>query len=187
MRRGARGQSEASDERLLVSVGDGDEHAFEELWRRWSGWGRAIAVRILGSAEHASDTLQEVAMEVVRSACRFRGEESGRARAWFLVLLTRTCRRRRSRDARWRPADLTLTEPGCEPVDRAAVLTIRQLVLALPERQQSCVLLRYASGMTDSEIAAELGISVGSVKTHISRARKTLRRALETVRDDGTD
>ena len=45
----------------------------------------------------------------------------------------------------------------------------------LPNRQRECLVLRYFDQLTDVEIAATLGISVGSVKTHLHRAHDALR------------
>jgi RNA polymerase sigma factor (sigma-70 family) len=47
-------------------------------------------------------------------------------------------------------------------------------VRRLPQRQRACVVLRYHAGLGEAEIAAELEISVGSVKTHLHRARGAL-------------
>jgi RNA polymerase sigma-70 factor (sigma-E family) len=53
---------------------------------------------------------------------------------------------------------------------------------ALPDRQRACVALRYYSGLTEAETAATLGISVGSVKTHVHRAMASLATRLEDLR-----
>ena len=55
-------------------------------------------------------------------------------------------------------------------------------VAALPDRQRDCVALHYFSGLTDAAVATELGISVGSVKTHLHRARAALALSLEDHR-----
>lgn len=55
-------------------------------------------------------------------------------------------------------------------------------VAALPHRQRECVGLHYFAGLSDAAVAAELGLAVGSVKTHLHRARATLARTLEEHR-----
>jgi len=55
-------------------------------------------------------------------------------------------------------------------------------VAALPPRQRACVVLHYFAGLSDAEVAADLGVSVGSVKTHLHRARAALARRLEDLR-----
>ena len=55
----------------------------------------------------------------------------------------------------------------------------------LPDRQRTCVVLRYVEDMTDAEIASTLECSIGSVKTHMHRARKALSRTLQS--DEGRE
>jgi RNA polymerase sigma-70 factor (ECF subfamily) len=61
---------------------------------------------------------------------------------------------------------------------------LRSAIRALPERQRVCIVLRYFEGLTVDEIAEVIGISAGSIKTHLSRGRTTLRRHLEEDHDD---
>jgi RNA polymerase sigma factor (sigma-70 family) len=48
---------------------------------------------------------------------------------------------------------------------------------SLPRRQREALALRYLAGLSDSEVAGALGISTGSVKTHLHRGRAALRAA----------
>jgi RNA polymerase sigma factor (sigma-70 family) len=61
---------------------------------------------------------------------------------------------------------------------------LRAAIRALPERQRVCIVLRYFEGMTVDEIAEVMGISDGSIKTHLARGRTALRRQLEDDHDD---
>lgn len=66
------------------------------------------------------------------------------------------------------------------------VIQIESLIAKLPERQQQTLLLRTYGDLSEAETAAALSISIGSVKTHLSRARQNLREGfaalgLETV------
>jgi len=53
---------------------------------------------------------------------------------------------------------------------------------ALPDRQRECLVLRYYGELSEAEIAAALGISTGSVKTHTHRGMAALEGALEPTR-----
>jgi RNA polymerase sigma factor (sigma-70 family) len=69
-----------------------------------------------------------------------------------------------------------------QAADRARDRAIVEAVQGLPERQRACVLLHYFEGLTDREVGDVLGVSTGSVKTHLHRARVALRHALEEER-----
>jgi RNA polymerase sigma factor (sigma-70 family) len=66
--------------------------------------------------------------------------------------------------------------------DRDRARAVAAAVAALPDRQRDCVTLHYFAGLSDAAVAAELGISTGSVKTHLHRARAALARSLEDQR-----
>lgn len=56
--------------------------------------------------------------------------------------------------------------------------SVTRAVLALPQRQRQAILLRYYAGFSYAEIAAELGISTGTLKNHIARGTSALRSLL---------
>ena len=78
--------------------------------------------------------------------------------------------------------------PGVDPSAETDVARrhlqqrVADAVRALPARQRDCMVLRCYAEATDAEIAATLQISVGSVKTHLHRARTTLAPLLEDLR-----
>ena len=69
-----------------------------------------------------------------------------------------------------------------EAIRRDGERVVAEAVRALPDRQRDCVVLRYYADLGDAEIAATLGISAGSVKTHLHRARAALAQRLEVLR-----
>ena len=119
--------------------------------------------------------VQEAFTRLVASFGRFDPASADRYVTVAVLNLARSrLRRRRSARtylARTRPA--TTADDGSD-ADAAARL-VRASVAALPARQQECIVLRYYLDRPDDEIARVLGISVGSVKTHLSRARTALR------------
>jgi RNA polymerase sigma factor (sigma-70 family) len=66
--------------------------------------------------------------------------------------------------------------------DPADVLVVRQTLMAalrlLPKRQREVVVMRYLVGMSEPEVAAALGLSLGTVKTHLRRGLSRLRTTL---------
>jgi RNA polymerase sigma factor (sigma-70 family) len=69
-----------------------------------------------------------------------------------------------------------------DAVRRDGQRQVATAVRALPTRQRDCVVLRFYGDLSDTEIAETLGISAGSVKTHLHRARATLTDFLEALR-----
>jgi RNA polymerase sigma-70 factor (sigma-E family) len=70
----------------------------------------------------------------------------------------------------------------CLETNEADRSTVTQLLGTLPYRQRQVLVLRYFVDLTEAQIAFELGVSPGSVKTHASRGLATLARALEGSR-----
>ncbi len=70
------------------------------------------------------------------------------------------------------------TGAGRRDADRLVLDAVR----ALPRRQRECVILHYFADLGDVDVADTLGISAGSVKTHLHRARAALADALEDLR-----
>jgi RNA polymerase sigma-70 factor (sigma-E family) len=72
----------------------------------------------------------------------------------------------------WMPDDAA---PGDLAVDVAEQHAVAAALLRLPRRQRAVIVLRYFDDLTEADTAAALGCSVGAVKTHASRALRTLR------------
>jgi RNA polymerase sigma-70 factor (ECF subfamily) len=64
-----------------------------------------------------------------------------------------------------------------------STLGVWDAVRRLPRRQREAVVLMYVEGLTRAEIAAAMGVSTETVKTHLDRARSFLAEALEDPND----
>ncbi len=132
----------------------------------------------------AEDLVQEAFIRLARSAHRIRAPGSAAAYLRSIVInLARDHNRRGLVSLRHRPpADLV--EPSAE--EQAGARAERAEVIAalrvLPRRQRDCVALRYYLELGITDIAATLGISENSVKTHLSRGLRTLATTLEEAR-----
>jgi RNA polymerase sigma-70 factor (ECF subfamily) len=76
-------------------------------------------------------------------------------------------------------ADPVASEPSQTVADKTSIDTLETAIHALPLRQQQAFLLRSWEGLSVAETAMAMKCSEGSIKTHYSRALKTLRAALE--------
>lgn len=75
---------------------------------------------------------------------------------------------------------LRQNNPQGELMDVEAVeREIMRAVEGLPEQQAACFTLHHVRGMSEAEIASELGLAPGTVKTHLNRARAAIRRELQ--------
>ena len=78
------------------------------------------------------------------------------------------------------PTDELPEEPAADPVpDRELHEVVRRAIDRLPRRMRAAVLLRYYDDMSEPEVAAALGVSVGTVKSTVARAMAKLREARE--------
>ena len=135
-----------------------------------------FATFIMGDAHAAEDVTQEAFMRVYDAWDRL--EDPERAVAYLratVVNLSRGRHRHQLVAQRNQPLRLVAV-PSAEDdaigrVGRNAVLAA---VSALPSRQRACVVMRHWLRMTESEIAATLDVSIGSVRTHNKRGVQTL-------------
>ena len=85
----------------------------------------------------------------------------------------------KARRRRWngeRPVAVVPERPAGDPLATAEVRhSLRAALATLPPRQRAVVVLRYFCDLTEAQTAAELGCSVGTVKSQASRAMTTLR------------
>ncbi|MDX6647185.1 MAG: hypothetical protein QOK40_2912 [Miltoncostaeaceae bacterium] len=175
-----------ADEReaeLLRRLRRRDERAFRELLERHGGLVRAYAAGILGDPHEAEDAAQEVFLRAYRRLAAYRGDAS--LATWLLRICRNHCLDRLRARA---PETLELSDelPGSEPDATVAHIAVRvereRFVTALarlPEPLQQAIVLRELRGMAYDEVAATLGIPIGTVRSRLNAARAELRRALE--------
>jgi RNA polymerase sigma-70 factor (ECF subfamily) len=183
-----------SDREVIERCRRGEVEPFGVLVKRYQDRVYNLAYRLLGDADEALDAAQDAFVRAYAALERF--DPSRPFAPWLYRIATNACiallRRRRpeivSLDA------LLWEEQGCsraaarEPRDsedpqrlleRAAhVEEIQAAVQALPEGYRTILLLRYQEDMSYDAIAQVLGVPLGTVKTHLHRARQLLRRAL---------
>jgi RNA polymerase sigma-70 factor (sigma-E family) len=144
------------------------ERSFESLYRL----AYRVAYRILGDRPEAEDVAQEtLARAVLRWSRLEAGPEGWISRVASNLAVDRYRRRARARRAPSGPTGV-VDERLVERADLVAALR------SLPRRQREVVVLRYLADLSEANVAAALGCSAGSVKTHASRGLAALRRQL---------
>jgi len=171
-----------SDGELIRRTGEGDRAAFDKLYRRYSRPVFGLALRRLGDRGRAEDAVQETFVSIWRSAATYRPER-GPGAPW-LYGVARNAIVDRSRVRNEPPAeapDEASNEIG--PDERAqqswTQWQVHSALERLPQREREVIALAYWSGLSQSEVAAQLGIPLGTVKTRTRSALMHLAEILE--------
>jgi RNA polymerase sigma-70 factor (ECF subfamily) len=172
----------ADDDLIASALTNG--HAFGLLVARYERAVYHLALRMLRDVEDAKDASQETWVKAFRALGRFR--LGARFSTWILTICYRVCCDRLAKRRRVSDGELPdLPDPAAGPerqvelADEAARL--RRAIDALPERYRAVITLFHIEGNQYGEIAAILGLPLGTVKTHLFRAKELLRTALEAT------
>ena len=175
----------------------GEAVAFEEWVADRSGEIYGLLLRLTENSEEARDLTQETFLRAFQSIGRFRGDAD--LRTWIYRIAINQARnrwrwwRRRRRDATVsldaaqgqtnQPLIATLVESSDNPEQQTLAhereVALRAALQKLGGAYRETVILRDIEGFTYEEIAATLGINVGTVKSRLARGRQELRRRLE--------
>ena len=174
MRRPAPDSDAAALESAAPAPAGGDRAAFERLYRLTVARVHTLARRLLGRAR-ADEATQEVYLRAWRGLASWRGEAS--VATWLHSLARNTLINLAAR------AELQLTEDGPEELSAAHArpdlrLELEEAIAALPDGARAIFVLHDVEGLAHEEIAARLGLAVGTSKSQLHRARLLLRAAL---------
>lgn len=162
----------AADHALVRLAIAGDVEAFEQLYRGHAGMVHALARRLMGSNE-ADDLTQEVFVRAWQKLATFRGE-AGFA-AWLRRLATNLLVNAWRRHAAAVAGDV---EPVAPPASLPWRLDLEAAIATLPAGARAVFVLHDVEGHDHAGIAALLGVSVGTSKSQLHRARALLRDRL---------
>lgn len=174
------------DADLVAEARRGAREPFADLVTRHWDTAVFLAARVLGSPELARDAAQEAAIAAMTGLDQLRAPD--RFGAWFCGIALNVARRwlRQLRaELPGLPDDRASAAPGPAEAAEAADLAarVRAAVAALPDGQRDAVFLFYLQGLSHREVAAELGISIGAVKSRLHQARAGLAPKLAPMMD----
>ena len=173
--------TEPETKELIRRIRAGEELAFETLVAAWDRPLLELGFRILGHRQDAEDVRQAAWIRFARSLDSL--ESVGSLAAWFYRIVVNLCRDQRRRR---RPAagfdgvsDPTTATSPREDLERAEEGDqVARAVLALPERERECVVLRHFHDLSISDIARIVGRPRTTVQSCLSRGICRLTQAL---------
>ncbi len=172
--------SEPDDETLVSRfLATRDEAAFRELYRRRTPMLYRVAARLAaGTAAKPDDVIQEAWLRGVTRLPAFRFESS--LATWLVAIVINVTREMTRPRAQVIPIDSLAELPDRADADPAVIAErdLSPLLGRLPEGYRSVLILHDLEGFTHNEIAAVLGITPGTAKSQLSRARAAARALL---------
>jgi len=179
---------QASDKELVGRiVDDNDQQAFTQLVERYQRPVFGILYKVLGNSREVEDTAQEVFLALYRSLETFKGD--AKFSTWlYRVAYNHGCsamRRLKSKkrsmlDQSLERADgstIEFPDPNVDqPEQKLLAKQVWDVVATMPEQSRVVIELFYGQERTYAEIADILELPMGTVKTHLFRAREELRK-----------
>jgi RNA polymerase sigma factor (sigma-70 family) len=175
------------EQSLIASARKGDVRAFNQLVLLYQSMAYNLAYRILNDPDAAADATQDAFVSAFKAMAKFRG---GSFKSWILRIVTNACYDQ-LRSKKRRPTesmdDLEMeqdhisylrdeSEQPDELVERQELNQAIQLgIQALPSEQRIVLILSDVQGLSYQEIAEITDLSLGTVKSRLSRGRAKLR------------
>jgi RNA polymerase sigma-70 factor (ECF subfamily) len=193
------GLMENTDKSLIDAHCQGDPSAFGELVRRYGDSVLGYLIRMSPNREQAEDLFQETFKRVHEKAHTFRGPQF---KGWLFKIATRVALDGFRRGKRIKAVSLNqqldcdnpnseqlgavaLADSSCNPSEQALKAEqreqVRRAIDLLPARQRATLILAYYQQLSYPDVAEVLGCSVGTVKTQMFRALKTLANKLPEI------
>jgi RNA polymerase sigma-70 factor (ECF subfamily) len=175
------------ERRLIVSAQRGNVQAFNQLVEAYQQQAFNVAYRILCDEDAAADATQDAFLSAYKALSRFRG---GSFKAWILRIVTNACYDQ-LRVKQRRPTssledslpdadhDALMQDTGELPEEHVLRQelgeAIQKALTTIPLEQRVAVILSDIQGLNYTEISQVMGISLGTVKSRLSRGRARLR------------
>ena len=162
---------------------------FEAIFHDYKDMVFRSAYLILGNAQEAEDVLQEVFIKVYRSGDTLHPQERG-FKTWLHRVTVNQCISERRRKHLHSFSYETLNEEGCElpqvsyelpdelAIKQDETRRIQQAMKRLDKKCRAILTLRYFDDLSYAEIAQVLGIPLGTVKSRLNAATKSLREEI---------
>jgi RNA polymerase sigma-70 factor (ECF subfamily) len=184
--------ADATDEELVARCKSGDDEAFAAVVTRYRSRVFGMILRTVGDRGRAEDLAQDVFLRIYRGLAYFQGR--AKFSTWVYRVTLNACLEERQRPTR---IEVPAEEPGDEDhaprelgtidaaFDRMELRDRLSKALArLPANYRLLVAAHYLRGVQYEDLAEAFGLPLGTVKTHLHRAKKQLRGIL--LEQEGT-
>ncbi len=181
------------DELLLRRAQSGDPEAFERLMEPLEQLVWRVCWHYTGNREAAEDCGQEAMIRIWRNLANYRGECA--LESWVYRIAANCCMdwlRKKKRD--WSVSMEPMVEQGFDPADDSPGTEeqvvakderqrLREAIALLPEDQREALILTQLEKVPYEEAARALGVSEGTVKSRVNRAKARLKEILSAERE----
>jgi len=169
------------DGELVAMTLGGNSEGFATLVGRYDRAVYHLAYRTLHDVEEARDVAQEAFFKAYRSLRTFK--PGAKFSTWIFAITYHACCDRLNRRKRYSNEEMPeRADPGPGPESQAIALDqarrLHDAIDELPEKYRTVITLYHLQGKQYDEIAEVLGIPMGTVKTHLFRAKEHLRKLL---------
>ena len=183
------------DAQLIQRVLDGDDTAFSMLVRKYQKSVHALAWRKIGDFHIAEDITQETFLKAYQKLSTLKEPQS--FASWLYVIVANHCSTWHRKKRLWTQSLENTSSAALERTtysgyliaenERVAMETqrevVKKLLAKLQESERTVITLYYLGEMNYEEISRFLGVSVGTVKTRIYRARQRLKKEEPMIRE----
>lgn len=181
-----RHHEDLADETLVDEFRAGREWAYNELVRRYSGKVLTLCTGFLRDREQAYDASQEVFLKIYRALPGFRG--ASKLSTWIHTIAINTCKNRVSfwrrllAGRRGYDADPLVRRVHAAPDEDVLrserARAVREAIGSLPVLHREIIVLKDLQGCSYEDIGRILGLTAGTVKSRLHRAREALSKLL---------
>ncbi|HEX6609390.1 MAG TPA: sigma-70 family RNA polymerase sigma factor [Hyphomicrobiaceae bacterium] len=164
---------------LIQRAQEGDPLAMRDIYRLHAPRVYAVVKRLAGDEQLAEDWAQEAWVRIFRALGSFRGE--ARFTTWLHRIAVNSAlhgRRWRERRVRHETPMLETTTANAKPENPLLRLRLEQAMQLIPERMRQVLVLHDIEGYTHEEIAEFLGVTAGTSKSQLFKARARMREQL---------